>query len=109
MILTDNDKAALRLCIEQMRAEGGVHQEQIEDKLEHEPWVQAAHFACFHRQCATLSLPPWSMPPCWAGAADEALKDPEADALAAEMQSLGISRYHPDPKSAIAAAKRAKA
>ena len=67
-------------------------------------------------QCESLGLKFWESPPVYCADPNATLAAPETRAngahaaakLLLEMQAHGISRYHPDPRSAIeAAAERA--
>ena len=113
---TPNDEAAMRLAIEMQIARGGERRRQIEDMLKHDPWESVGKFASYSCQIASLRLEPWELASVAvdadnpdAGRADvQRASDGryEAAALLREMLSLGISRWHPDPKAAIAEAKR---
>jgi hypothetical protein len=110
--LTPTDKAALELAIEIARKrDRAQRQKQIDTMLKEQPWHEVAEFAAYGCQCDTLHLKPWQPPPCWAEIDDQ---DNEAGPIsgrraAAEllrrMQALGISRWHPNPIAAIAAAE----
>jgi hypothetical protein len=113
------DQAALELALEQLRKEPG-RPEQLDWKIEHDGWQDTAEFAAYCRQSRTLHLRPWETPPCWVidpdsppdfGEGESAGRNYDGRAQAAKllrkMLALGISRWHPDPRAAIAEARRA--
>ena len=102
--MTKSDKTALKLAIKQCREESPERAEQIDAKLADEPWEEVAEFAAYCRQTSSLRLKPWQTPPCHVDI-DSRNVEPEAIRLLAQMRELGISRWHPDPIMAIAAAK----
>ena len=114
--MTPKDEAAMRLAIEMQIARGGTRRRQIEYMLKSDPWLSVGKFAAYSCQIASLRLEPWELAPVAvdpvnpdAGRADVQRSTDgryEAAALLREMLSLGISRWHPDPKAAIAEAKR---
>ena len=104
--MTRNDRAALKLALEQARAEPG-REEQIGRMLREDGWEEAATFASYHCQIDALRLKPWEQPPCHVDE-DDPGEDKEAQQLLREMLALGVSRYHPDPMAAIEAAKQRK-
>jgi hypothetical protein len=107
--MTRHDRAALKLAVEQARAEDAGRDEQIRRMLRDDGWEEAATFAAYHCQIHALHLKPWEEPPCAAdeGGPDE--RDKEAQRLLRQMLALGVSRWHPDPLAAIEAAKQRKA
>ena len=109
--MTKNDRDALKLAIAQSRAEDEGRRWQIDAKLKDEPWEDVATFAAYSRQCHTLHLKPWQVPPCWVDVDDSPPQGTdygghrEAQRLLRDMLDLGISQWHPDPLAAIEAAK----
>lgn len=108
--MTRNDHAALKLAIEQARADDA---KQIDAMLAEDSWEGVALFAAYHCQAAMLRLKPWEIPPCHIDDPDEpdlngdpGLGRDQAVRLLRQMYDLGISRWHPDPVAAIAAARR---
>ena len=108
------DLDALELAIEQTLAEDDKGRvEQVTHMLE-EDWWHGATFAAYHRQTDSLNLKVWESPPCCFDEddidtdlpADDIHGDKPALRLLKEMLDLGISRWHPDPLAAIAAAQR---
>ena len=105
------DRAALELAVKLCRAES-VHAEQIADKLKDEPWETVAEFCAYHCQMDSLNLKPWEIPPCEINNPDDPDDLPrpyagryEAAKLLKRMLAAGVSKYHPDPLAAIAAAE----
>jgi hypothetical protein len=112
--ITENDRVALELAIEMARNQDEGRRKQIDAKLAGEPWLEVAMFAAYCCQFHALRLPPHEVPPCYIddpnAIVDRANKTwaefaPEAVALYGRMIALGISKYHPDPMAAIAAAR----
>jgi hypothetical protein len=89
--------------------------QQIEAKLESEPWLDVAKLCAYGCQCAALHLEPWQPPPCWVEIDDgddeiaPVLGRRAAAELLRRMLAAGLSRYEPDPIGALArvAAERA--
>jgi hypothetical protein len=96
------------------RLESPARSEQIDSKLEHEPWQQVASFCAYC--CTNLRLRPWQSPPVWldpdeiestlAGGDDGAAGDFAAALLLKRMLAAKLSQFEPDP---LAALKRVKA
>ena len=106
------DKAALELAVETARKKHGRAQ-QIADKLKEEPWRDVAEFCALVCQGESLDLKPWMVAPCEICDPDKALQvhhdgRREAAALLKTMLALGVSRWHPDPLAAIAAASQVR-
>lgn len=111
--MTKTDRAALELAMEQARKDP-IRARQIDNMLgdgEH-TWVEVAKLQAFGSQLENLHLQPWEDPPCHAddfGAdpeGDDVGREREARHLLRQMLALNISRWHPDPLNAIAAAKK---
>ena len=102
--MTRNDRRALKLAMGLCRNESPERAQQIDAKLEDEPWEDVAEFAASCCQSRSLHLEPWSLPPCHGDSVHH--PDPEAKKLLRQMLDLGISRWHPDPMAAIEEAKR---
>ena len=107
------DRNALVLALKLQRARGKDHAEQLDGMLEDRHWTEVAHFAAYSCQCDALHLKPWEEPPVWAEDDYDPATDRhpdhgrrEAHRLLQQMLALGISRYHPDPLAAIAAARK---
>lgn len=107
-----NDLAALELALEQSLADP-YRAEQVNQMLQERDRIEVAKFCSYSRQCNTLKLHPWQWPPSWLDAdPDEVLAttssqreaEREAAALLLRMREFGISKWHPDPRSAIDAA-----
>jgi hypothetical protein len=79
------------------------------------PWEEIAASAAYGCQLRTLKLRPWQCPPCWANdEIDPTQPDrygnmPDEVRFLQRMLAAGISRYEPDPLSALAAIERAEA
>ena len=114
--MTPKDEAAQQLAIDTLIAKGGERRRQIEEMLkDDQPVLTVGKFASYWCQIETLRLEPWELAPVEVDADNPDAGRPdvqrstdgryEAAALLREMFSLGISRWHPDPKAAIAEAK----
>jgi len=107
---------ALARALEMARREP-LRGEQLDHKLEHEPWEQVARFAAYCCQCDNLHLGPHQSPPCWATEAD-LIADPDdpadiygrraAAVLRKRLLEAGLSAHEPDPIAALERAKRTK-
>ena len=102
--MTKLDRSALKLAMERTRAESPGRSKQIDAKLKDEPWEEVAWFAAYCAQIELLKLKPWQQPPCHADEDDPNERGKAAQKLLREMLAAGVSRYHPDPLAAIAAA-----
>jgi len=99
---------AIRICRTQKTPADA---EQIEHKLATELWREAAEFASYSCQCDALHLQPWQDPPCQVddlvsaiNAGDDGiLGDYAAAKLLQRLLDRGLSRYEPDPVSALKA------
>lgn len=106
MMMTETDFEALRRALQQTLAEPE-RIEQIRYKLAHEDEVEVAMFCSYHRQIDTLRLDASQDPPCEIDDPDAELRQPnfrgnhDAARLLKRMLKLGISRYEPDPMTAI--------
>jgi hypothetical protein len=116
--VTENDRDALKLAIEQARAQGAGLAQQIDRMLADTDWIEVGMFAAACCQRQALRLKPWRIPPC-------RIRDPDhpdrgrdrrygeidgrhdAARLLRQMYDLGISRWHPDPLAAIEEKKTA--
>jgi hypothetical protein len=113
--LTETDRQALTLAIETARKLSPADRQQIDEKLESEPWFTVAVFAAHSCQETALRLQPWQCwPPCAVEVDDDDAPGLEhrgirsSAALLRHMLALGISRWHPDPLAAIEAAEAAR-
>jgi hypothetical protein len=98
----------LERAIEIDRARSAACCAQIDDKLKDEPWLEVAQFATARCQAIALHLSPWECwPPC-------AVEVGETDApgfehrgisqsaqLLKRMLKANLSRYEPDPLTAL--------
>ena len=99
--LNEQDRAALRECMEIAQRELGLA-EQLQSMLdEPRPWAEVAQFACHYVQRAALDLRPRESPPCAPG-------DKAAQKLLRKISEAGVSRYDPNPVAAFLDAIEAK-
>lgn len=73
----------------------------VAEKLRDQQWIEVARFCSYTAQSDALALKPWQAPPAWGGGRD-------ADALVDRLRAAGLSRFEPDPASALAAKERPK-
>jgi|SRR5262249_55846845 len=112
--LSAADYDALSRAIETCRQKDPAARAQIERKLATELWRETAEFAAYSCQCDALHLQPWQDPPCHVddlvGAInagnDGILGDYAAAKLLQQLLDRGLSRYEPDPVSALKQAKK---
>jgi hypothetical protein len=116
-MLDKTDREALALALEAYRRRSLRYRLQIAQKLTDESWEEVAAFCSYSEQCTNLGLRPWMEPPVWMYDIEAALALPataddrgrrEAAELLQRMLAAGISRYHPDPRAALAEAEAAK-
>ena len=116
MRLTRTDKAAMQRAIALTRAEGRGRRDQIDAMLRNEPWEAVGAFASAHCQTRALDLRPWMWPPVFVTDIKACLREPpdapnqiyNAARLLKRMLAAGVSRYDPDPISALERAKANK-
>lgn len=105
-----NDRAALKLAVEQASQESEARAQQIAEMLKSRDWEEVASFCSTVAQSRSLNLRPWQVAPCDFHPADldadwrrggQAASD-----LLERMRRHNISKYHPDP---LAALQRAEA
>ena len=105
------DREALERCMEIARRDPS-RAEQLDSKLQDEEWAEVAEFACYGCQLHALNLKPWQSPPVHI---DEDADEPDnsdresnsaARKFLRQMLAAGVSRYDPDPLTALAGAKR---
>jgi hypothetical protein len=115
--MKETDRLALQLAAEQHAARYGA--EHFKDRVKRDGWLETATHAARVLQFARLDLQPWQIPPCaildnigeglppdQPGNASDGRK--QAAALLKRMLSAGVSRWHPDPETAIAEAERSR-
>jgi hypothetical protein len=99
------DRAAMKLAIEQMRAESAASRERVEHVLRAEGFASAAHTASYHLQFRALKLRVWEAPPIHTDAEIDPQGRyggrPQEVELLQRMLRLGISQHHPDPLGEI--------
>jgi hypothetical protein len=99
------DRIALTRALAICRDEDEGRAEQIDAKLEDEPWAEVAMFATFCCQTRSLALQPWDLPPCCADEdGDSDGVDCDAIKLLRTMLAAGVSRFDPDSMTALEAA-----
>jgi hypothetical protein len=110
--LSDTDRQALELAIEIGRE---LRPDLIDYFLAEKPWLDAAIDASHLCQTLKLNLRPWECwPPCAVAVGETDAPGLEhrgiskSAALLRKMLSLGISRWHPGPVAALAAAEAAR-
>jgi len=111
--LSDLDRRALELAIKIDRQRNKACRLQLDDKLKTEAWIEVARFAAHRCQEISLHLAPRQCWPPSRVAVDDVDKPGyehrgigQSAALLRRMLAAGISRYHPDPIAALAAAPR---
>ncbi len=65
-------------------------------------WEEIAESAAYHCQRRSLKLSPFQEPPCVVDEDDPKERDKAAQRLLRKMLDAGVSRYEPDPLSALA-------
>src|SRR5262249_18190397 len=111
--LSEIDRDALERAMQLARRDP-LRAQQLDSKLADESWVEVAKFAASCVQGAVLHLKPWQSPPMRIDEhadADQPMRnfcdnDQPAIRLLRRMLAAGISRYEPDPLTALAAAKK---
>ena len=103
------DREAMARAIEILRREPA-RDNQLDYKLKHESFEAVGGFAAYSCQCNALSLKPWQVAPAsvasaadiaaWSGG-DDIHGWRAAALLALRLQSVGLSKYEPDPLSAL--------
>ena len=107
MTHSEADRDALERAIQIARRDPSRTQ-QLDEKLQDEPWDEVAQSAAYHCQHQALSLKPWQEPPCVADEDDPHERDKNAQALLRKMLAAGVSRYDPDPMKALKSKRRRK-
>ena len=109
--LTDRD--ALERCVEVTRASSAEQREQVDAMLKDRDWIEVASFCAYSCQWDALHPALWQWPPCWVDPDDLPIKsDPdghgliEAGRLLQRLLNAGLSQFEPDPREALAAAKK---
>ncbi|MCA1415283.1 hypothetical protein I6F30_29750 [Bradyrhizobium sp. NBAIM20] len=114
--LSESDRDALKRALNAARSESPARAKQI-DAMLRDPsrsWDEIAKFAASCVQTSNLGLMPWQPPPCQIANIDAALaaSDDEprrgrnaAATLLQQMLDAGVSRFEPDPMTALAEAE----
>jgi hypothetical protein len=110
--LDDVDREALERAMK-IAQRDPLRAEHLRSKLEDQPWREVAEFAAYSCQIDALSLKPWQDPPV---IIDEDADEPNNSAdrapntaarkLLRQMLRAGVSRYEPDPLTALRQAAR---
>ena len=107
------DRAAMKLAIAMARTDSEIQRKHIDDKLRTQPWQEVAEYAVWHCQDRSLKLRPWDCPPFLTRDVEDPSDNwgyrPQEVALLRRMLAAGVSRFHPDPLAAIAAAEAERA
>ena len=107
------DREALARAVELARAESAATREQIDAMLRSRAWEEVARFAAYCCQDRALRLKPWMSPPCWLRTDADVMAalatpppdlggDRAAGQLVERLLAAGLSRYEPDPETALA-------
>lgn len=110
--LADVDRAALKLAFGAAMDRDAETRDQLRGKLaQGDSWIEAAMLAAYSMQNHNLRLNAAQEAPMHINDPDETLRQRnfrdshDAAKMLRAMLALGISRYHPDPVRAIAAAQ----
>jgi hypothetical protein len=94
--IPDLDRDAFGRAIVWVRQHGeAIEIAAIEATLKREGLAAAGEHAAYIAQCGTLGLRPWESPPAYGWRPSEL-------ALKCRLEDAGLSRYEPDPLSALA-------
>jgi hypothetical protein len=117
-VLSAVDREALERALDMARKESPQQAAQIDVMIRERGWNRAAEFASYCCQDANLKLRPWQMPPVWLkGDPDVVLAGidrghrggdqdyrgcRQAALLVKRLLAAGLSRFEPDPETALA-------
>ncbi len=81
---------------------------QLNRKLRDESWLAVATFAAYCMQSQNLHLKPWEYPPCWGSETPLGYHGDQREAweLCKRLLAAGLSRWEPDPITALAERSR---
>ena len=106
LALQERDLQAMKLAIEDERAQGGPQREAIDARLRDQAWHEVGQYAAWRCQDRHLRLRAWDCPPCRTRDVEDPSDDwgyrPAEVALLKRMFAAGVSRFDPDPLKAIA-------
>jgi hypothetical protein len=113
--MTTKDHRALARClklIEEHPTDLGRRHQMREKKLDREPWLERALFACQIAQQEAMRLKPWECAPAFSDPAPDDVdtwshQKAKARIVADRLRQLGLSVYEPSPLDAIAKAEEA--
>ncbi len=77
-------------------------------QLRDESWLAVATFAAYCMQSQNLHLKPWEYPPCWGSETPLGYHGDQREAweLCKRLLAAGLSRWEPDPITALAERSR---
>lgn len=109
------DRRALARClklIEQHPTDPGRRRQMREKKLDREPWLDRATFACQIAQQEAMHLRPWECAPAFSDPAPDdtdtwSHQKAKARIVADRLRQFGLSIFEPSPLHAIAEAEAA--
>lgn len=103
--LSDIDREALERALAMALADkdqGRV--EQVRHMLETDHWLEVRGFCAYGQQRRSLGLRPWESPPMYGETeARDGFRNDAARKLLKKMLAAGLSRYEPDPVTALRA------
>jgi hypothetical protein len=97
------DLEALQRAIAQYKARSAAQAQHLADLLKDRSWLEVAQTAVYSEQIDALHLRPWEPPPCVVSWSHPKPGDEEAAALLERMLESGLSRYEPNPMTALGA------
>ena len=102
--LSKVDRAALERALAIAQADDDpLFRDLIERKLQDCDFYEVASTASYHYQVRRLGLRPWQSPPCYADAHPGHDGHADAMVLLDRLLDAGLSRWEPDPISALSA------
>jgi hypothetical protein len=103
--ISDVDLRALQDAVVLSRASGQACGEQFSSMFDEREWFAVATRAAFDCQMRSLGLRPWQSAPMHVDLDARKPGDEEAKELLCRMLAIGVSRFHPNPREALAAAE----
>jgi hypothetical protein len=109
------DRRALARCLKLVEAhptDAGRRRQMREKKLDREPWLDRALFACQIAQQEAMHLKPWECAPAFSDPAPDdtdgwSHQKAKARVVADRLRQLGLSIFEPSPLDAIVRAEEA--
>jgi hypothetical protein len=96
--MSETDRDALTRAMEMARRDPD-RAEQLDAMVAESGWQEAAEFSAYCMQGRALRLKPWESPPLCFAENDEG--DEPGRVLLRKMLDAGLSRYEPDPLTAL--------